>query len=54
MQKSAHTNMPSRPRREQDPGPSDDKGRKHEPDWIQALGQDRRSLERLNKADRKR
>lgn len=54
MQKSAHTNVPSRQAFSPRQTGSDDKGQKFEPFWHQALGSDRRSLERLRKADQKR
>ena len=54
MQKSAHTNnAPKRaplPRFEA----MFDKGQKFEPFWTAALGSDRRSLARVQKADQKR
>jgi hypothetical protein len=54
MQKSAHTNKaPNRaplPRFES----TVDKGQKFEPFWTAALGSDRRSLARVQKADQKR
>lgn len=54
MQKSAHTNQPAhRPRLPAGVAP-DDKGQKFEPFWSLAVGSDRRSLARLQKADQKR
>lgn len=54
MQKSAHTNIPaSRPNRPAGTA-ADDKGQKYEPFWSLSLGSDRRSRERLLKADQKR
>lgn len=54
MQKSAHTNVPVRSGFPPHRTASDDKGHKFEPFWHQALGSDRRSLERMRKADQKR
>jgi hypothetical protein len=54
MQKSAHTNPPTR----RPPTPAgaalDPKGEKDEPFWSLSVGNDRRSRARLQKADQKR
>jgi hypothetical protein len=54
MQKSAHTNPAANRPRAPLVGLPEDKGQKFEPFWNLALGSDRRSFARVQKADQKR
>ena len=54
MQKSAHTNKPPVRPQPHSLDAAADKGQKFEPFWTAALGSDRRTLARVQKADQKR